>query len=158
MLNLKVRKMKFSFFINYNIYIMSNLKIYKTSERKNDLEKIIPTLYSFRQQLHIYHLQTKSYARHKASDELLEGLTTFIDTFIETYSGKYGRVIFNGPTNISIDNLNDEKGMSYLDGMIDYFLNILPKSLDPKVDSDLLNLRDDIVAKINQTKYLYTLY
>jgi hypothetical protein len=98
---------------------MSNLKIYKTSSSsKNDLDTIVPMFYSFRQQLHIYHLQTESYARHKASDELLENLTLYIDTTIETYSGKYGRVKFSGPTNIVIDNLNDDHGMSLLDNMI----------------------------------------
>jgi hypothetical protein len=138
---------------------MSSLKIYKTSSSsKNDLDKIVPMFYSFRQQLHIYHLQTLSYARHKASDELLGEITEFIDTFIEVYSGKYGRVKFSGPTNITIDNLSDEKGMSFLDFMIDYLLNTLPPLLDAKIDSDLLNLRDDIVGKINQTKYLYTLH
>jgi hypothetical protein len=127
------------------------------SSPNNKLYEIVPILYSFRQQLHIYHLQTESYARHKASDELLGNLTDYIDTTIETYSGKYGRVKFSGPTNIVVDNLNDDHGMSLLDNMIKYFLNEFPKYLDSKVDSDLLNLRDDIVGKINQTKYLYTL-
>jgi len=114
---------------------MSKVNIYKTNENiykpnenvehsRNDLDKIVPTLYSFRQQLHIYHLQTKKYGRHKASDELLESLTNFIDTFIETYSGKYGRVKFEGPIHITIDNLSDENGMSFLDNMINYFLNV----------------------------------
>jgi len=127
------------------------------SSSNNKLYEIVPILYGFRQQLHIYHLQTESYARHKASDELLENLTLYIDTTIETYSGKYGRVKFSGPTNIVIDNLNDDHGMSLLDNMIKYFLKEFPKYLDPAVDTDLLNLRDDIVGKINQTKYLYTL-
>jgi hypothetical protein len=134
---------------NYNLTMNDNIK--------NVLHKIVPVYYSYRQQLHIYHLQTKSYARHKASDELLGELTEFIDRFIETYSGKYGRVVFNGPTNITIENLDDDHGMDLLDNMIKYLLNDLPKYLDPKIDSDLLNLRDDIVGKINQTRYLYTL-
>jgi hypothetical protein len=136
---------------------MPPIPIYSKSVPKNDLDKIIPMLYSFRQQLHIYHLQTLSYARHKAADDLLGEITDFIDTFIEIYSGKYGRVQFNGPTNITIDNLNDAKAMSFLDFMVEYFLNTLPPLLDAKIDSDLLNLRDDIVGKINKTKYLYTL-
>ena len=138
---------------------MSKLSVYKTIESlpKNDLYKIIPLLYHFRQQLHIYHLQTLSYARHKSSDDLLGELTEFIDRFIETYSGKYGRVKFDIPTNITLNNMNDENAMSFLDNMINYFLNKIPNYLDSKIDSDLLNLRDDIVGKINQTKYLYTL-
>jgi len=134
-------------------------KIYKEQENftKNDLYKIVPKLYSFRQQLHIYHLQTLSYARHKASDELLEKLTEFTDTFIEIYSGKNGRVKFAGPTNITIDNLNDDNAVAFLDSMIHYYLDKLPTYLDAKNDSDLLNLRDEILAATNKTKYLFTL-
>ena len=134
-------------------------KIYREQENftKNDLYKIVPKLYSFRQQLHIYHLQTLSYSRHKAADELLDKLTDFTDSFIEIYSGKNGRVKFSGPTNITIDNLNDDGAIAFLDSMIHYFLNKLPTYLDAKIDSDLLNLRDEILAALNKTKYLFTL-
>ena len=109
------------------------------------------------QQLHIYHLQTNSYARHKASDELLDALTEFIDKFIEVYSGKYGRVNFKEDISIKISNLNDEKATDFLNDMIEYYVNKLPKYLDSKNDSDLLNLRDEILATTNKTKYLFTL-
>jgi len=134
-------------------------KIYREQENfsKNDLHKIIPKFYSFRQQLHIYHLQTLSYSRHKASDELLEKLTEFIDSFIEIYSGKYGRIKFAGPTSITIDNLNDDNAVTFLDSMINYYLHKLPTYLDQKNDTDLLNLRDEILATTNKTKYLFTL-
>jgi hypothetical protein len=124
---------------------------------KNYLYKIIPVFYSYRQQLHIYHLQTNSYARHKASDELLDALTEFIDKFIEVYSGKYGRVNFKEDISIKISNLNDEKATDFLNDMIEYYVNKLPKYLDSKNDSDLLNLRDEILATTNKTKYLFTL-
>jgi hypothetical protein len=124
---------------------------------KNYLYKIIPTFYSFRQQLHIYHLQTNSYARHKAADELLDALTDFIDKFVEIYSGKYGKVKFKEDMNITIRNLNDDKATDFLEDMIIYYINKLPKYLDAKHDTDLLNLRDEILATTNKTKYLFTL-
>jgi hypothetical protein len=124
---------------------------------KNYLYKIIPIFYSFRQQLHIYHLQTNSYARHKAADELLDALTDFIDKFVEVYSGKYGKVNFKEDMNITIRNLNDDKATDFLENMIIYYTNKLPKYLDAKNDTDLLNLRDEILATTNKTKYLFTL-
>jgi hypothetical protein len=124
---------------------------------KNYLYKIIPILYSFRQQLHIYHLQTNSYARHKAADELLEALTDFIDKFVEIYSGKYGKVSFKDDVSIKITNLDDDKATEFLNNMIEYYINKLPKYLNSKYDTDLLNLRDEIVASTNKTKYLFTL-
>jgi len=124
---------------------------------QKDSSEIVKTLFRYRQQLHVYHWQTKSYARHKASDQLLGELTDFIDSFMEIFFGKYGRVTFSPNISIKIGNMNDEEGLKSLDEMISYFYNELPKSLNEKTDTDLLNLRDDIVGKINQVKYLYTL-
>jgi hypothetical protein len=139
---------------NLQSYI-SQLQI--TVPNGNNSAEIVKTLFRFRQQLHVYHWQTKSYARHKASDQLLGELTEFIDEFMETYFGKYGRVNFSKNVNINIGNMSDEEGLKFLDEMINYFINELPRSLNPKTDTDLLNLRDTILGNINQIKYLYTL-
>ena len=120
--------------------------------------EIVLVLFRFRQQLHVYHWQTTSYARHKASDELLGSLTDFIDKFMEIYFGKYGRVAFPEEVNIKIGNMSDENGMKFLDEMIHYYIEVLPTYLDPKNDTDLLNLRDEILGTTNQIKYLYTLH
>ena len=120
--------------------------------------EIVPVLFRFRQQLHVYHWQTTSYARHKASDELLGSLTDFIDKFMEIYFGKYGRVAFPEEVNIKIGNMSDENGMKFLDEMIHYYIEVLPTYLDSRNDTDLLNLRDEILGTTNQIKYLYTLH
>ena len=120
--------------------------------------EIVPVLFRFRQQLHVYHWQTTSYARHKASDELLGSLTDFIDKFMEIYFGKYGRVEFPEEVNIKIGNMSDENGMKFLDEMIHYYIEVLPTYLDSRNDTDLLNLRDEILGTTNQIKYLYTLH
>jgi hypothetical protein len=124
----------------------------------NSAHVMIPVLFRFRQQLHVYHWQTTSYARHKASDELLGSLTDFIDKFMEIYFGKYGRVAFPEEVNIKIGNMSDENGMKFLDEMIHYYIEVLPTYLDPKNDTDLLNLKDEILASTNQIKYLYSLH
>ena len=129
----------------------------RSEEKGSDSGEIIKVLFRFRQQLHIYHWQTKSYARHKASDQLLGELTDFIDEFMETYFGKYGRVNFSKDISLNLGNMNDAKGLEFLDEMIAYFTNELPKYLNPNTDTDLLNLKDTILGKTNQVKYLYTL-
>jgi hypothetical protein len=131
--------------------------IMNNSNSENNSAKIIQTLFRFRQQLHVYHWQTPSYARHKASDQLLHELTEFIDEFMETYFGKYGKVIFSKNINISIGNMDDEAGLNFLDEMVNYYINELPNFLNPKTDTDLLNLKDTILGNTNQIKYLYTL-
>ena len=141
---------------NLKSYI-NQLQITVPNGNNNNSAEIIKTLFRYRQQLHVYHWQTKSYARHKASDQLLGELTEFIDEFMETYFGKYGRVNFSKNVNINIGNMSDEEGLQFLDEMINYFINELPKYLNPKTDTDLLNLRDTILGNTNQIKYLYTL-
>jgi hypothetical protein len=41
--------------------------------------------------------------------------------------------------------------------MESYFINELPTMLNAKTDTDLLNIRDEMLASVNQTKYLLTL-
>jgi hypothetical protein len=142
---------------NYISQLQISEPVTNTLVSNNNSSEIIKTLFKYRQQLHIYHWQTKSYSRHIASDKLLGELTDFIDSFMEIYFGKYGRVNFSSNIDINLGNMNDNEGLKYLDEMINYYINELPTFLNPKTDTDLLNLRDDILAKTNQIKYLYTL-
>jgi len=45
---------------------------------------------------------------------------------------------------------------SVIDGAIDNCIK-LTDSLDARIDTDLLNLRDELLGKLNKTKYLLTL-
>jgi hypothetical protein len=38
-------------------------------------------------QIHLYHLQTTSYAEHKATDFWYDGIQPLLDEFFETYQG-----------------------------------------------------------------------
>jgi hypothetical protein len=43
-----------------------------------------------------------------------------------------------------------------MDGITEFLVG-MTEQLDPKYDSDLLNIRDEILGDINQTKYRLTL-
>jgi hypothetical protein len=47
--------------------------------------------FGMREQIKLYHWQTKMYSRHKATDEVLEKLDKLIDMFVEVWMGKYLR-------------------------------------------------------------------
>jgi hypothetical protein len=47
--------------------------------------------------------------------------------------------------------------MGLMSEMEAYFINELPTMLNTKTDTDLLNIRDEMLASVNQTKYLLTL-
>jgi DNA-binding ferritin-like protein len=110
---------------------------------------------TLRDQVKIYHWQTKKYARHVASDELVKKLDTNIDQFVEVFVGKYGRPSFTSKHTIRLHNFHESEAPRLIKDAIDWLQNGLPLKLK-KSDTDLLNIRDTIVADLNQTLYLFT--
>ena len=53
-------------------------------------------------QIYIYHLQTKSFSRHKSLENFYKKIDKLLDTYIETFQGKYG--IFTKYTATDYDN------------------------------------------------------
>lgn len=49
---------------------------------------IVASMLTIRNQIKLYHWQTKSFARHKATDDLTAALDLAIDNFVEVYMGK----------------------------------------------------------------------
>ena len=115
-------------------------------------------------QIKIYHWQTNSYSRHKATDELFEKLNELIDQFIETLTGRMilekndinYRIKINNKK-IKIVDMLDNSGLELLTSIKNvlehdtHLLQVL------KNNTDLQNIRDEMLGHINQTGYLFTL-
>lgn len=54
-----------------------------------ELEKLVAYLLHSQTQTHVFHLQTKSYAEHKALQKYYEGIDPLVDGIVESYQGKY---------------------------------------------------------------------
>lgn len=121
--------------------------------------EIVHVFLQFLIQIKLYHWQTFSYPRHKGSDSLFSGIQGLVDQFIEVYQGKYGRVIVDEKVEIPLQNLDDDKIVSYLSIMKNFLVNDLENYLANKKmkNTDLLNIRDEMLGLINQTLYLFTL-
>jgi hypothetical protein len=104
-------------------------------------------------QLRFFHWQTKSYARHQAYGRTYDAITDLIDTFVEVLMGKYGRV---PAMPMKIYNSNEKDINSFIEETIT-FLTGFSTMFDPNADSDLLNIRDEMLAEFNKLKYLITL-
>jgi DNA-binding ferritin-like protein len=114
-------------------------------------------LLTLRNQLKLYHWQTKSYARHKAVDKILEELDTHIDSFVEIYIGKYGRPKLSAAQGtLKIRNLTDAGATSLCKSAAIYLQKQLVKGLT-ETDSDLINIRDEMLGEMHQLLYLFTL-
>lgn len=114
--------------------------------------------FAMRQQIKLYHWQTYSYSRHKATDEVIENLDKNIDEFVEVYMGKYGRPKITTKTNtVNMSNMNEKTAVSFIKKCITMLLGDVVKGLVAARDSDLFNIRDEMLADLNQLLYLFTL-
>lgn len=103
----------------------------------------------------LYHWKTSSYAQHKATDELYSNLNSTIDTFVEIMLGKTGgRVNLTGTKTIPLLDYTDVSGFKREVEMYkDYLIGL---QVDGHRDTDLLNVRDEILGHLNQFTYLLT--
>jgi len=108
-------------------------------------------------QFKILHWQTKGYARHKAFGEIYETLDGLIDEYVEIYMGKHGRFVLDDSSNtIHIENLSNINIVDFLQSAKNKFIT-LSKELSQEKDTDLLNLRDEMLGSVNKLAYLLTL-
>ena len=113
-----------------------------------DFSNMVSVLLHSQTQVHVFHLQTKSYSEHKALQNYYEGIDGLVDGVIESYQGKYG-VIMNY-TNFNL--------MQYqsCEGIQEYFmaLNTTVEMLRQDVpDSYLQNQIDNVIELIQSTLY-----
>jgi hypothetical protein len=119
-------------------------------------ENIIKFLFHMTTNIKLYHWQTTNFARHKATDDLHGALSDLTDQFVEVFMGRYGRPEFPNGFRLSITELSDDTADEMLREYIDYLKNDFPKYLKQD-DTDLLNIRDEMLSNLNKTLYLFTL-
>jgi DNA-binding ferritin-like protein len=129
----------------------------KTAKRgigKRRVSHAVRVLMEMLAAIRLYHWNTRSFAQHKATDELYEKMDANIDRFVEVMLGK-GRVQVE---------LADHRGRSvdakgaasFASKIHEYraFLIDMSAYFDKKEDADLLSIRDEILGDVNQFLYL----
>ena len=107
----------------------------------------------------LYHWRTTSYATHKATDELYTSLNGNIDKFIEVLLGKAGnRIDVIGPKSFSLIDIDSQAKLKQkIEGFKGYLVGLNNnKVIGIMSNSDLLNIRDEILGDLNQFLYLLT--
>jgi hypothetical protein len=108
--------------------------------------KFIGQLFHSRDTMHIAHLQTTSYAEHRALNGYYDGILDLIDSFTEAYFGRFKRV------EIIIPESKNQSATEHLKGIqqiIDSERNNYP--------SEIQNIMDEMLGLIDRTLYLLTL-
>jgi hypothetical protein len=110
--------------------------------------EFISVLFHARNQAHIFHLQTKSFARHSALGSFYDSIVDLADRFVEAYQGKYG--ILKGYKAEPDFEEGDDAVLSFFASLERYVANHASKL--PK-DPDLVNIHADILDLIHTTQY-----
>lgn len=122
--------------------------------KKKDASHIVKVFLECLNMIKLYHWNTFSYSQHKATDELYSKLNEHIDRFVEVLLGKDQSRIHMMEKRIDL--INPHNVTDFKTRMYEYrnFLTEFDMYFDNKKDSDLLNIRDEILSDINQFLYL----
>ena len=125
----------------------------KTEEKtegggNGNFTQLVSKLLHSRNQVHIFHLQTKSYAEHIALNDYYDGVLGLFDGLIESYQGKHG-IILNYKCDGFDNYKSGEQVINYLK-KLDGDIDTLRKSVK---ESYLQNQIDTIQELINSTLY-----
>ena len=111
-------------------------------------EKFIGNLFLARDVTHSVHLNTRSYAKHKALNKFYISIIELADDFAETYQGKYGLI---GPIELQ----SAKKTNNVVEFLEDMVKTIMDSRYDvvEKECTPLQNIIDEIRALFYSTLY-----
>jgi hypothetical protein len=106
----------------------------KVDNTKTDsgFKDMVSILLHSQTQVHIFHLQTKSYSEHKALQGYYEGIDALVDGIIESYQGKYD--VVTGYNSIKTEDYKSPEQV------IKYF-----KALDSMVEKNRKSVKESYI-------------
>lgn len=119
-------------------------------------EETIIKLVQVQLQFKLLHWQTFGDAKHRLYGDIYDKLGDLIDEFTEVMMGKYGRPEFEPEFAIMFQDIKNLNLQNFMDGITEFIVELSDK-LDSRYDTDLLNIKDEMLALINKSKYLLTL-
>ncbi len=117
---------------------------------------LIELFLTLQNQLRVFHWQTESHAQHEAFGDTYGTLDGLVDSFIEVYIGRYQRPFAKNKFEVSLVNYDSGTCGDFVDIFVEVLENQLASAISEK-DTDLLNIRDEMLAALNKLKYLLTL-
>ena len=120
-----------------------NLKL----DLKSSPSKLFSTLLQSSVQVHIYHLQSKSYSEHMALNTFYDETVGLTDSLIEQYQGKYGIVTVYPSIQLIV-----QSPIDYIKNLRS-FVEVERYTSLKKEDTHLQNITDEIISLIDSTLY-----
>ena len=119
------------------------------------MHEIVQPMMEFRGQIKLYHWKTSSFSRHIGTDKFLEKYDKLFDEFVEVMCGHRNERVQDNFT-VSYKKLTDATAENYVIKFRDWICQKLP-SLLYEHETDLMNLKDEILSNTNKLLYLMRL-
>ena len=116
----------------------------------------IKIILNFQNELRLHHWGTQSYAAHIALGAAYTGIDALLDTFAETYMGTFGKDELKDVNELTLNGPHKTTAMQVLSSFEEFLTKELPNEIGGD-QTALLNIRDEMLALVQQTKYLLTL-
>lgn len=132
----------------------------KVQHQERNIHQLIKRLLQSLMIVKLYHWNTGAYSVHKATDKLYNVLNTNIDRLVEVLLGKHNTVNKNNVLKIHTLEMKTFKHNSdFLDwlGQLKNYLMDIDTIFFSERDSDILSIRDEILADLNKISYLLSL-
>lgn len=114
------------------------------NNNSNFIGRFVSFCFEARTKTHIAHLQTTSYAEHKALNEFYDGIIPLVDAVAEAYQGKYG-IISNYP-----DTYLSGSGVEVVSGLRTWIYENRKQICS---DSNIQNEIDNVLSLCDTTIY-----
>jgi len=121
------------------------------------LGRYFTRLLAIRDQAHVFHWQTNSFAQHEAFGEFYEDFLEGVDEMVEAIMGIKGRPTFGEGASIIISDYSPENINRFFESAYPVFDNELSAICDSEVNEEIFDLARAILANIDKLKYLMTL-
>lgn len=139
----------------------TNNKTKRVSNKKMNYShsNIVCTFLEMLNMVKLHHWKTYSFSTHKATDELYGDMNTNVDAFVEVLLGKAGtpRVNLVHTKSLPLYDFSSIGPFKQRIAEFKLYLEHMSKSPTLMNDSDLLNIRDELLGNLNKFTYLLTL-
>jgi DNA-binding ferritin-like protein len=134
---------------------------YNKTQKKRKLSKnkkmeIIKTFLEILNYTKLHHWSTNSYSEHKATDELYSDLNKYIDEFVEIMLGKDKERIYSIESIGAFKVKNKNQFITKINAFKYYLIN-LNEFMDKLLDTNLINIRDELLGTLDKLLYLFEL-
>jgi DNA-binding ferritin-like protein len=123
----------------------------------DELGRYFIRLLAIRDQSHVFHWQTDSFARHEAFGEFYEEFLENVDAMVEMIMGLKGRPTFGEGASIMISDYSPENINSFFERIYPVFDNELKMICDSNMHEEIFDQARVIISQIDKLKYLLTL-